>query len=286
MLVGLITFPFAIFHIFFGERGTPAIQSLSRLTDLPLNLQAMLHAMSRELFGGFIPFLGLLIIFSSLLLIKYMHCLKNNPIQKIERLDFTVIISKYKENIGLISLSVSVITSFIVISKASPYLDPRYIFFLYPLIMLLVIFSVYKSFMFITKNKKVLFIGILLLFSALTISSYRIGNLQYIYPDADKILKTAQDYSDYDVIFITDQAWFIASNLFDLLEFQRIYVMNVSSVPDLPNVVREPLNEGGLILYIDKSENQDIILATLFLDNLERVVPLYSTEFSEAYLIE
>jgi hypothetical protein len=68
-----------------------------------------------------------------------------------------------------------------------------------------------------------------------------LASLQYIYPNAGEILLTAQEYNEYDVIYITDREWIIGSNLFELLEFQRIYVTGVAAVPDLPEVIGDPI---------------------------------------------
>jgi hypothetical protein len=282
--VGLIIFIHAINHIFLGMRGKPALESLTRVSDFIINLEKMVQLMSREQFGGFFP--GLILILASLIIIKRMQNSKNYLPFQINKFNFNSIIGVYVDNITLVSLMISVIATFIVISKVSPYMDTRYLFYLYPMITLLIIFYVYKVCSLIIKNKVNLFGGILLIFTVLTVSSHKIGNLQYIYPNAGEILLTAQEYKEYDIIYITDREWIICSNLFELLEFQRIYVTGVAAVPDLPEVIGDQLNEGSFILYIDKAENQEKILEMLLSSYLGRIVPLYQTDFSVTYLIE
>jgi uncharacterized membrane protein len=295
LLAGILIFPRSIYHIFSSNRGEPAIKSISNISDLPNNIKTMLVVLSRQQFDGFLK--ELIIIFTCLFLLKLIlifisklanhhQAATNLSMIRTKKIALHSITDFYVKNILLLSLTISMIATFIVVTKVSPYLTTRYLYFIYPIISLLAVFYIYRVCSLFIKNRQILFTGILLLFTVLTTLTYKRGQVEYIYPGYKVILSTARDYSNYDCIYITNRSWTIYSNIFELSEFQKTYVIKIENVPDLPHILKSTAHEKGIIIYIDNTLNQEEVLKkVLSISNFDNFKLLYSTDYNLTYLI-
>jgi len=296
LFTGYLIFPDSIIHIFSSYRGADAIAGMFNIVDLQYRITLMLTALSKQQFGGYLKETILIItiiflfvqiyIFISKILSKSQDEKSISLAQKIRTMfQFKNIFSV--EDILLFPLVIAVTATFMVVAKVSPYRTNRYIYFLYPLISLFAVYFIHRVFSLFIKKNQILISGILLLSVFPTIASYNHGGVEYIYKDQELFLSTAQAYGDYDCIYITNRAWTLKSNIFQLSEFQKTYVLSVENVAGLPGILKDAPNEKEVILYIDKIENQEELLEMVLENHLFNSYKLlYSTSYALTYLIE
>ena len=284
-LVGIILFPFSIVHIFLSYHGVGVIESNLNVRRIFSNLPIMFDLLSRELFSG--ALIGLLIILTGLMLI-IMWIERKGSKSKENSFKFKInaINDISTKELFVFLITFTVISTFIVISIISPYRTTRYLFFIYPLISLIFLFYTYKVFSRIFKNKWMLFASIFSLFFLIIITSHNMQSPMYLYSGTSNNLSTLQHYDMYDGIYITDRAWIISSNIFDLLELKRMYVVGAEDAPALLDEVKETGSRDGIIVFLDK-ENHNILLSNeSWLNHYQNTVRLYSTSYSDVYLLE
>ena len=295
LITGLLIFPSSFYHIFRSYRGEEAISNLSNNSDLVYKLNSMLSFLSSQQFYGklfgiilFIVFLYFIISIKriSSKISNHNQMRINNCINLSDTNNRNRLMYFYKQNIYLLSLVISVIATFTMIALVSPFLTTRYIFFIYPIISVLTIYYIYSFLTFLVKKEMIIICGLLVFFIVLNTLSIKQGQVEFINPQYKEILKTAKEFNNYDCIYITDRSWIIDSNIFELAEFRKTYVLKIKNIENVRDLRVNYQGHKGVILYIDNMQNQEKVIS-LFLSNLEfeRHDVLYSQEFTTTYLV-
>lgn len=137
LLIGVVIFPSSSDHIFHSFRGEEAFRNISLISDFPDKLLQMSSILSQQQFNGF--FLELIIVFVSLFLLKFIYNFSSKLKPRIQAKKNPSIVHKkscilssiqkcYVRNIVFLSLTISVIATFIIIAIISPMLSSRYFF--------------------------------------------------------------------------------------------------------------------------------------------------------------
>ncbi len=296
LLTGYLIFPFSIDHIFKGDRGVSAISSASTNNRFLYRLKIFLTRFSTQQFGGYLKELFIITISVYLLVLIYKFVSKAKHAKQNTNNDSYMFMDKTKlnlkpilsiKNIFMILFTFAVTATFLVIAKISPFRDTRYIYYLYPLISLLAMFYIRKVFGLFIKNDKLIFIGIVILFTSLTIKTYNNGQIRYIYSNHDKKLTIARAYGDYDCIYITDRMWAPKANIFELSEFQNIYLLKAKKLNALPGILEDFPHEKGVVFFIDTILDQDEVMKSILTNkDFNKMKTLFTTDYAISYLVE
>ena len=295
LLIGFFIFPSSFNHILLGYRGEEAIENIVNISNFSERFNIMFSILSTQQFYGLLS--RLIIILTCLFLVRIvrpfiirlldlfkgsnnLHAL-NKPI-----LPFHLIDDFYVENIRILSLTISVVATFIVITLTSPYPSSRYIFFIYPFVSVLAVFCIYQICKIYIKNNKIIILGILLLFTIITTFSYKNNQVEHLYVGYDEIISNTQNYKNYNCIYVTNNLWKAKSNIFELLEFKRTYFLKNNNISNISELLKDINNDKGIILYIEKIQNQEFVLKNfLLLSDFNNYNFLYSTRYSMSYFI-
>ena len=297
--IGLLIFPNSLNHILRSYRGVETFANFVNFPDFFIRIKSMFFLLSQQQFSGLLLTIILVLIF--VFTIDWIkdnysrrrtashepnHCLdvqeSKNKINKA--VEFIL------QNTQVLSLMTSVIATFVVISFISPYLKTRYFYFIYPVITLLLFYFLYqilnRVFISSTQKDKYVIYGALVFLLMLNILSIHHGQIEYVYPEYKHINTITQKYQDYDCIYITDRAWIIDSNVFELSNFQRTYVTKSHDILRVEEIRRDNNDKTGLILVIDNElDENDILNGILLHTGFTRHETLYTQEFSSTYFI-
>lgn len=179
----VIFYPALIDHIFLGYRGTEAVTNISETTSslqtTLLNFTAYYEILNTSLFSNSLNYL----LFLFLLLI-FLVIFKKNKKRQNERQEN--LWNKNKNNIlMLMSLMFATGMYVFIVAQVAPYKADRYVFPMFPLIILTVVVIFVLLFSRFIKNKNVTFIllGIFTVFSL--IYTYANGSVNYLYENRD-----------------------------------------------------------------------------------------------------
>ena len=295
LIAGVLIFPHAIHQIFHGSQGTRAFAQIIRIRSNPFKLINMASLVSKQQFGGFL--LGLTLILISLVLIvqfirQKSHIKHGKGKQRvawweqIKTINLQSAADLSIKHFLLISLLISVTATFTLVSIVNPYQTTRYLYFIYPLISLLAVFFMWQVGSLVIRNQKVLMLAILLIFAILNPLSYRQGQVEFLYAEYDQILATAQNYADFDCVYVTNRPWFL-SNIFEFSTFRRVFILRTDNMAALEGILSETINTHGMMLYIDQEQDHgEIITEILSLSSFEGYSLLYTQDFSSAYLVK
>lgn len=221
IITGFITFPFAYIHIFKGYRGAETQDNLVK-SNIVENFKNIYDRFNKDIFYNMMPIIILITLILIMILLKKKY-------------------KKIKNNIFIITLSLSTILYFILTLKIIPILSTRYFYPIYPLILLIIYYIISKS----TNNKyiKIAVITILITLSITTQIKYApswIGkknsnkidkNIIYIIKDDyttisesqflmnyNKIYYTNENFADYEIIDKSDTEVMIKTDNIKLVE--------------------------------------------------------------------
>ena len=296
LFIGYLVFPRSTYHVFSSYRGEAAAATLSSISDLPSRLRTMVGILSAQQFGGFLK--ELVAIVTCLFVLELIVASISTPANPGQHTSSPSIVQTIAltlhsvrafvlANFLLSSLTISVIATFIVVAKISPFLTSRYLFFVYPVVSLIAVYCIYRVSSFFVRNSQMLGMGMLVLFAAATTLAYKHGSIDYLYSDYDAVLSTAKAYGNYDCIYVTDRLWVVESNIFELANFRRTYAVRSAGVMSLPDILKDPADAKGIILYIDDTANTEGMLQNvLAYSGFESSEFLYSTDYSRTYLVK
>lgn len=147
-----------------------------------------------------------------------------------------------------------------VIQKIAPYRTSRYIFSVYPAIVMGVFLTLYFIIQSFTKRTHLIQCAVLLYAMVGTYLAYQYEHVEYLYPEYASILETVEDYQNNDALVIKEANWKITGNILELKEFENVLPLNLEPTDvQLPDDTRLLENE-RLVVLIDKAFDQDLTL--------------------------
>lgn len=227
ILAGILVFPASITHIIGGGyRGAEAASNLKN-KHLFIELGYFLDLLNKDI--CLVTFLIFILIF------WFIYFVKKYNIKKSFYKECLLLTQKGgSENdiLNILSISYCIIflnalLSFLLIAKIAAFREPRYIYFLYPLFLILIVVPLYKYLNVSIKNKKLvsLFCFLLLLFCAL-ISLHR-KNIKWLYHKEPIVINYLKNnYSIKKIIAVTrNHDWYPAIDGFRFFkEFDYTYL--------------------------------------------------------------
>lgn len=274
MIAALITFaavwPSVFTAVFSGYRGVEAMENL-RESDFLSNLCAYIRIINDEIFGGFGIWFILLAVLSAVL---YATQKRNGSFR-----DYRPLIC--------IHLLVSAAAYAAMIAKIAPYQYGRYVFLIYPLLILLFIVSAYlpnRS----LKGVIILHAVMILSLAAGACASQRY--VSYLYPGTEENMAVLGENCDLPSVLVTfeNRRYMSAAVSIYLSEASDIYPTDEEGIDSLGDVLEEHgITDNGFILYLDNHiENQEgalnRVLAACDMDDAQF---LSDNEVSSVYIV-
>lgn len=218
-----------------------------------------------------------------------MHLLfeKRNPCKKME-LQFEV------RDLIFVQILTAVFFYLVLISKIAPYLEDRYIFPVYPMIVLLVVMAARKLVAGMPKGITAVVCTVLF---ACMLLGYLSPGVNYLYRGTENKLQTVSMYSDLPVFYVTSGSSYRAcgeSVYFSKAE--RTYPVRGELIGTIPEALAGledeegsgHRNESRCLVYIDLNyEDYELMaqdIGNMFPDGQMRW--LFDTEYSAVYIVE
>jgi len=243
----LICWPYAIHGLLSSSRGKQSVVNLLNSGDFLNSVNSYIKILDKQLFEGQ---LFIITIFFLLLIIVYM-------------IKF-IIHNRNSKSIGVVKTDLFLnifilfnsIMYFLIVAKISPYKSDRYIFAVYPTVILLFIALLYQILRYII-NKETAFIILTFVSVFLVFQPKHANHLYANHIDVTLILK---EYKTSSCIVMSQNSS-IERQILDFTQFDRTFICRV---PEDFDIAADGITPGqNLFLYISQDLEQDAILNTV-----------------------
>lgn len=263
MLVSLvivaITFPIAYVKLFFGQRGNEAVHNLFNLNDILQNGKQYWNIIGEELFANIHNILGIAVIICGIY--TFVHWIstqkKSGKMHSVKEIFQTIDQMKKREYYAILCLVFVTIGYLAIILKIAPYQVDRYVFGIYPEVMLLMFYFIFKI-LYYWNSKKIAFSVMFALACSLSLFGISGRNVQYLYKNYSNNIKIMEDHKGFDCLYITWDYYKLVGNALELEQMGRVF----TEIPDRIEELSEKLDSDKkyLIVYVDETFDQEEIL--------------------------
>jgi len=249
VILSFIIFPAMYDHVLNTNRGTEVLENSASGFNLD-NLSIFQNYIYEQLFGNLnFVLIGIIIVLLIASITKRILSKKN-----------TIKITKNNAIINFIIVSLPTLIYILVVQQVSHYKVARYIFSVYPFVVLTIILFMWYCLSFINPKNSKINIGIISFFSVLFLAVGLINNEpSYLSRENREIQETIKNTDNEVAILLTDQSWRISSQVNELRHFEDVYPIRLSDVTDVPNdQMIQNANEITVFLF-DEFNNQENI---------------------------
>lgn len=235
-------FPWILCHILGGARGTENIHNILRISNYFPRLLSMLFHMTLDLLPG--------------------------PMILLFPLSFWGFLKKRKSIKKIFLFAIPAVLYFVLVSIIASFVDTRYLYPIYPLLVLLLYLGCYyalqaSSQLSVTLKKSIIFVLMLLV----TIASYKHYNWEYHYIERNKErIELLENYSGSDCIIICDEGWRIFEPYLELDSFSSTTFVWDRSIDRLD--ARQYTNDYSIVLISSGLDSS-------YLDKVLELLPQY-----------
>ena len=259
--ISILFYPSAISHIFQGYRGTEAVDNLVS-NNLAEKMSTYLTYVNLELLGGYLKYLVLMcviaffgLLFKNCIVIKAIKG-KGIAVEYHLQGDFRIEKVEYA-NIGFF---VATIFYAFLVAKMSTISANRYIFPVYPFIVLYLIW--FFSFLVkkIVSDRKFLLVVVSVLLALLLVSQYRHGYIDYLYQGYAATQQEVAKYSENDVLYVGDYEFPIYRDMMFLAKAKRFIPIPVSGLEESLQEIKDDITSQSVVIYVYKEHNDNEVL--------------------------
>lgn len=259
--ISILFYPSALNHIFQGYRGTQAVDNLVS-NNLAEKMSTYLTYVNLELLGGYLRYLVLIcaivflgFLFKNCIMIKTVkgkgitveyHLQGNFRIEKVEY-----------ANIGFL---VATVCYAFLVAKISTISANRYIFPVYPFIVLYLIWFLAFLIEKIISNKKLLWVAISIMLALMLVSQYRYGYIDYLYQGYAATQQEVAKYSDNDVLYVGDYEFPIYRDMMFLAKAKRFIPVPVSGLEESLQEIKKDITSQSVVVYVYKEHDDSEVL--------------------------
>lgn len=231
----LAAFPPMIDHVFRGYRGKEALNNAVSLGGYRTHILEFLKLINAEIFGG--------LLWVLLLALVVLLVWKRHSVQTIFR---TQNAERSASNASQEAQGSSLLVQWLVlafasgvyfalVTKVAPYQTDRYIFPIYPFIMLLLFIPLFEILVNAWRQKGLAAAAVLAV--VITVSSIAQSDWTYLYRSTEPILNTAKENAELDAIYIYEEPWQVASEYMEMMNFRTVtfvQAQNLDLLRELP----------------------------------------------------
>lgn len=288
-----IIFPEILKHIFMGQRGQQSFDNLMIKGNYGERLKTIWDILASRIFGGYIVIIIVLVLGIAVYITNKKISLSQRGIKENGKLKKDKFIpkigisaSKFLKTRSSMVLF-AVIAYLLLVSKIAPYLVPRYIYVIYPIILILLVNIIYytsKKF-FVPQYKFFPFFACLLL---LLLGEYIHCPWEYFYKESEEALRVSGEYKEKECIYIyeTGGIWKAQSSFYELKDYSSLIFVPIDRLEELENVA--PVAGAQAVVYIQDSLDQEATLQKLkeVIADMNGWKDLYQYSYHSIYLLE
>lgn len=279
VITAFLLFPSVIDHVTSTNRGTEVLENAEN--NFSINkLETFINYISRDLFNDKLFIITMFIIISLIFSAILIFVRKNKQKDQIEK---NLNINNNKKR-SILMILFSVIIYIIVVSQVSHYQVPRYIYPVYPLIIILSMVLILWVSTFILQSKKMSAVLLIILTSIITVSSHYNNDPEYLFDGMRKNHQIINNIKDNNALVLSDSTWRISSQINELRELNNVYPGTISEDYELP--MDEYFEESDtLVIFIyDKLDSEELHMEINSTYSLQNNIYLYSVSGFNVYL--
>lgn len=289
-----IIWPSIYDHIFHGFRGNQAFDNLKEVSVFQY-FDDYIKILDKEIFSGNMHLI-ISIILSLVILRIFMYLFEVKYSSEGVGRGSIYLTKKKKETLNIeiretffvwLFVFVALILDILVIAKIAPFRTNRYIFNMYPIMVLLLVIIMNSMCEWITQ-KNIMKIGCFAVIVTTTLSGYFLTGVDYLYEGTSKNIDISNSYSDLPVIFLTNnnRSYTSCSDAFYFQNGQSVYPIDETGIADVNNAL-ETVDAKSFILYIDRTYADVGVQLNAVKSNVNALQSeyLYTTHVCDVYLI-
>lgn len=206
-------FPRMIYHIFGGYRGREAFENIAQEGGYLADLETMTTIISRQLCNGWLKEAVLLVAVVLIVYVLWVCLFPVSGEKRQGRHGVTVERGVPRKNrfqshvsktdIGMALLAMVSVGYVMLIGKVAPYKTDRYIFCVYPLLAMCLGYFGYRILCLLLGKPGISVVVLAGLAVGITVASYQMQNVSYLFPEAIQRQKDTSAYLEYPVVTLS-----------------------------------------------------------------------------------
>lgn len=243
-----LLFPRMVVRLFFGDRGSEAINNLFIGNSYILQLQTVLNVLDQELFGGYgIP---LMVVATCLLLVAaFLH--RHNEAES-------------KNGLFALLLMLAAGGYVLVVTKLAPYQVDRYYMCIFPLLWVYMVYGIANGILGLTKRSSILAIALAVALVSFSFASTNVGTVSYIYPENAERSEKLKQYGDVPVVALNGDTYndSVLNWAFEFQQFDDVFLCRNNQISDIAIAAQAEKLDDDFILYVhqDLRDSEQIFL--------------------------
>jgi len=274
MVLGLLHFPRALHHVFFGYRGVENQDNFTNIDNLTKHLNEYLDILNGALFGGMFEIIFIIAVIillirviSNFIYVSYDKESKSPEAAFVAEITFNlkktseVKILITSEYIKFFILLITTSLYLILISNIVSYTIDRYIVCIYPSIVIIFVFTLHR--LLSIKNISLdLHRNIIVCTCAiLLISGFMSNNINHLYLGYRDMLQQVKENRDLYAIAISSRDFDVNNNILEFVNYRAVASIGVADVPNRINeLISEKEESNSLMIYIANREDQNAVI--------------------------
>ena len=286
--VSLIIFPSALKHVFVGYRGTEAVDNLAG-GNLLGKISGYITYVNLELLGGYLKYLVLLMAVVVIALIV-KNSLKVKIIKDVGiSVEYQIqgSLKLMKAEYANVSFLVASIAYAVLAACMSTISANRYIFPVYPLFVLYITWVIACLVERLISKKGYAVIVSAIIWTLMLVSQYKNGYIDYLYKGYAITQAAVAQYSDSDVLYISQDAYPIYRDMMFVAKADRFICIQNSNLEESLEEIKDEMSSSDSLIYIFKEHNDEevlnIISEKLGLSAFEFIAETYQSRIYYGY---
>lgn len=254
-IISLIVWPFSLYHILFGYRGTEAFSRLKTF-GIFKSIADYIGLCIDSLFFGRITAAGIAIAFILLLLYG------KRRIKREEGVERQTENSSEEKKMPIKEMIIPMVVYLVLVGKVAPSASARYVMCLFPFMILCAVMAVSAVLSHLGINGKHRSYVCLSLAMLYIVCTFIFKQPDYLYPEMDRKLGTGIDRSKTNCLMIASEHYKGFPYLLKLSEFDQVMVVDSYLLDTVKDIKPANMNE-DMILYIDNTLDKESVLEEL-----------------------
>lgn len=302
LICSYLIYPEMRYDLFSGMRGTEAFQNFKDKLDWKSSFGEYIAIVNAELFGnagGLILIVLIVMAIGSLVLLQWNVkksvtaqkdvCIALERKERKQALEFHIDV----HDMIFIQILPAVLFYLILMAKIAPYQEDRYIFNVFPQIILIVVYIFRKLLIVLRSSHRLEIFGVIVLL-IFTGTGYLSSGVNYLYKGTEKKLQTASNYSDLPIFYINYGSNYRAcADSVYFAQARYTYPAREENIGGFSAALDELKTRGEIdtqrcLVYIDLNcpDTNDIIKQIQEELKSGEAHWLFDTEYSAVYIIE
>ena len=256
LLLVEVTFPVAFFKLFKGQRGDEAVQNFFSVTDFVSHAKAFWKITGQGLFADLINVFALVLIIGGAvtILVSFFRRKQQAGEEKSSAIVKNAASETRKTWLSISCMSFMTACYFILISKIAPFLVDRYLFGVYPVIVLITFFLLYEILHY-WSSERVTFIVMIVIAGSLAVFGVSGKQVQYLYSGNKDNVKIMEEHEGDTCLYITDEQYLLVQNALELEHMGVVFIESPENIESLAGKINT--NKDSMIVYVTDRVDQE-----------------------------